>query len=583
MSAIYERLSNQFRLACSAVLMALAAIVCAPVSVPAQQPQLSQPKYKMTVVKDVRIPMRDGTYLAADIYRPDAPNDRFPVLMSLSAYLKELQYLPAVAPFTHQERPEPEWWVPRGYILVFVDTRGTGKSPGQTDIWSKQEAYDYYDAIEWAGTQTWSTGKAGLNGVSYYALTQWNVASLQPPHLTTIVPWEGWADLYRDSVFHGGIFNEGFYGGWWLDVMGKQLLEHTRFDNVAAMNENLLYNYMSHPLDGPYWDNVKARAQLDKITLPFYSAGNWQGWNHHLRGNIEAFMRAPSQNKKLRVHIGGHTFAFYQDEGKLDMLRWYDHWLKGINTGIMDEPPVKLCVRTSARECKWRFEDEWPIQRTQYTKYYLNPQPAGGVVQGSLNDARLTLTAPAAPGRLTYDAGPAADGRGTRGIPSASFVTEPLTQDVEITGHTNLVMWVSSETDDMDVFAFLRKINPDGTVETASRGMLKVSHRKLDAKLSTPFRPYHSHDVEEKLKPGEVVPIEVEIWATSMVFQRGSRIRLDVLAHDGAHYFSTYHLKNNSIYTGGDRASYVQLPIVPARSGLITDLGGIRIGGGGGN
>jgi len=178
---------------------------------------------------------------------------------------------------------------------------------------------------------------------------------------------------------------------------------------------------------------VKARAQLDKITLPFYSVGNWQGWNHHLRGNIEAFWRAPSPNKKLRVHIGGHTFAFYEDEGKMDMLRWYDHWLKGINTGIMDEPPVKLCVRTSARECKWRFENEWPLGRTQYTKYYLNPQPSGGVVQGSLNDARLTATAPAAPGRLTYDAGPAADGRGARGVPSASFVTEPLTQDVEIT------------------------------------------------------------------------------------------------------------------------------------------------------
>jgi predicted acyl esterase len=430
--------------------------------------------------------------------------------------------------------------------------------------------------------QPWATGKVGLNGVSYYALTQWNVASLQPPHLTTIVPWEGWADLYRDSVFHGGIFNEGFYGGWWLDVMGKQLLEHTRADNPGAMNENLLFNYMTHPLDGPWWDTAKARAQMDKLTLPFFSAGNWQGWNHHLRGNMEAFMRAPSQNKKLRVHIGGHTFAFYEDEGKLDMLRWYDHWLKGNDTGVMAEPPVKLCVRTSGRACEWRFENEWPIQRTQYTKYFLTPTPAGGVVQNSLNDVTLSKTAPAAPGRLTYDAGPAANGRGNRGIPGASFVTEPMTEAVEVTGHINLVMWVSSETDDMDVFAFLRKINPDGTVETASRGILKVSHRKLDPKLSTPYRPYHTHTIEEKLQPNQVVPIEVEIWATSMVFQPGSRIRLDVLPHDGRHYFAAYHLKNNSIYTGGDRASYVLLPIVPAKGGTtLTRLGGIRVGGGG--
>jgi predicted acyl esterase len=159
-----------------------------------------------------------------------------------------------------------------------------------------------------------------------------------------------------------------------------------------------------------------------------------------------------------------------------------------------------------------------------------------------------------------------------------------MTEDVEITGHINLVMWVSSETEDMDVFAFLRKINPDGSVETASRGMLKVSHRQLDPKLSTFYRPYHTHAVEQKLHPNETVPIQVEIWATSMVFQKGSRIRLDVMPTDGTHYFATYHLKTNTIHTGADRASYVLLPIVPAKpSGQLTHLGGIRVAGGGQN
>jgi putative CocE/NonD family hydrolase len=148
------------------------------------------------------------------------------VLISLSAYQKNLdRILPHVRPFTHVERPEPDWWVPRGYVLVFIDTRGTGESPGKADIWSMQESRDYYDAIEWAARQDWSSGKVGLSGVSYYAITQWNVAGLQPPSLTTIVPWEGWADLYRDSVFHGGILNQAFYGRWWIDVVGKQLLE----------------------------------------------------------------------------------------------------------------------------------------------------------------------------------------------------------------------------------------------------------------------------------------------------------------------------------------------------------------------
>ncbi len=545
--------------------------------------QVSQPKYKLVVDKDVRIPTRDGSYLVGDVFRPEATGEKFPVLMSLSVYQKELQYLPHQSPFTHQERPEPDWWVPRGYVLIFVDSRGTGKSPGDTDVKGMQEALDYYDAIEWAARQSWSTGKIGLAGVSYYAIAQMSVASLQPPHLTTMIPWAGHGDEYREGTFQGGIFNKAYLGNWWLDVMGKQLLEHTRVDNVGAFNENLLYEYMTHPLDGPWWHTVKAGAEMDKITVPFYSAGNWQGWtNRHLRGNVELYVNAASKNKKLQMHIGGPTTYFYQEGGKNDQLRWFDYWLKGTDTGIMSEPAVKLCVRSSVTACTWRFEDEWPIKRTQYTKYYLTAEPAGGVVKDALHDVKLSRTPPAQPGQLTYDAGPASYGRGTRTQPALAFTTEPLTEDVEITGHINLVTWVSSETDDMDVFAYLRKVMPDGTMETAVSGMLKVSHRKLDPRLSLPYRPYHTHDEEQKLKPGEVVPIQVDIWPTSMVFQKGTRIRIDVMPHDGERYFSAYHLKNNTLYVGGDRASYVLLPIVPPKGGPVPNLGGINLRGGGG-
>ena len=526
---------------------------------------LSQPKYGMIFEHDVPIPVRDGTVLRADVYRPDAEGEQFPVLMSLSAYQKALdRILPHEAPFTHVERPEPEWWTARGYILVFVDTRGTGTSPGQSDLWSMQEATDYYDAIEWSAEQAWSNGKTGLVGVSYYAITQWNVASLQPPSLTTILPWEGWADTYRDSVFHGGVFNQGFYGRWWLDVRGKQLLENTRAHNSAALSEDLIYNYLAHHLDSDWWDTVKARAQFDTITVPLYSSGNWGGWNHHLRGNIDGFVRSASTNKKLQLHIGGHTDAFYSDEGKTELLRWYDYWLKDIDTGIMDEPPINLCVRSSVTECEWRFENEWPLARTEYVRYYLTNQDADAI-DNAFYDKSLSRTRPQRDGELSYASGPEAYRRANAGLPTATFVTEPLTEAVEITGHINLVMWVSSETDDMDVFAYLRKMGPDGSVETATRGILQASHRKLDPELSTPYRPYHTHDEVQKLTPGEVVPIEVEIWATSMVFQAGDRIRLDVNAHDGGHYFAAYNLENNSIYTGGDRASYVVFPIVPAK------------------
>jgi putative CocE/NonD family hydrolase len=543
------------------------AIVLLQVSITAAEETLSEPRYDVIFEENVAIPVRDGTVLRADVYRPDTDDAdaRFPVLVSLSAYQKSLdRILPHVRPFTHVERPEPDWWVARGYVLVFIDTRGTGTSPGKAAIWSMQETRDLYDAIEWSARQDWSTGKVGLSGVSYYAITQWNVASLQPPSLTTIVPWEGWADLYRDSVFHGGVLNQNFYGRWWIDVVGKQLLEHTRADNSAAFDENLMWNFMTHHLDGPWWDQVKSRAQFDQIKVPFYSSGNWGGWNHHLRGNIEAYVRSASEHKKLQVHIGGHTDAFYSDEGKHEMLRWYDYWLKGMETGIMDEPPVKLCVRTSIDECTWRFENEWPLARTEYTKFYLSSQ-AANVVGDAMHDLTLNTSAPDDPGEIAFPSGPEAYRRGRSGQPMVTFVTEPLEADVEITGHIKLKLWVSSETDDMDVFAYLRTMAPDGNVETATRGILKVSHRKLDPELSKPYRPYHTHDEEQKLVPGEVVPIEVEIWATSMIFKEGHRIRLDVQPHDGEHYFAAYKLKNNSIYTGGDRASYVLLPIIPAQ------------------
>ena len=513
---------------------------------------VSAAKYRIAKELDVPAKMRDGTTLFADIYRPDSEG-KFPVLLLRLPYGKQF-----ISDFG-----DHEFFVPRGYIVVIQDTRGRFSSEGDfTPLFD--EPLDGYDTVEWAAKLPWSNGKVGLVGVSYYAITQWNVSSLQPPSLTTIVPWEGWADMYRDSVFHGGIFNQGFYGRWWLDVRGKQLLENTRADNSAALSEDLIYNFMAHHLDSPWWDEVKSRAQFDKITVPLYSSGNWGGWNHHMRGNVDGYVRSASIYKKLEMHIGGHTDAFYSDEGKHEMLRWYDYWLKDKDTGIMDEPPVKLCIRTSVRECEWRFENEWPLARTQYRRYYLNPE-AAGVVQGAVHDAMLTATPPSGEGQLTYPTGPEAYSRGLAGQPTLTFVTEPMSEDVEITGHSNLVMWVSSETDDMDIFAYLRNMAPDGTVETSTRGILRVALRKLNPDLSTPYRPYHSHDEEQKLTPGEIVPVQVEIWATSMVFKAGHRIRLDVQPHDGQHYFAAYALGNNTIYTGGDRASYILLPFVPAK------------------
>src|SRR6266700_1057515 len=235
------------------------------------------------------------------------------------------------------ETVNPLWWVPRGYVAVRVDSRGSGKSPGRTDPWSPIEARDFYDAIEWAGRQAWSNGRVGTNGVSYFAMTQWLVAGLKPPSLKAMIPWEGAADMYRDFGYHGGIFSFTFVVNWYN-------------------------NHMAHHLLG------KPQA-----TSPDAFATPWV-WEY-MRGNTEAFTRAASKHKKLRIHAGTHYHPFYSEEGRLDQLRFFDYWLKGVDTGIMSEPPVKLLIRHGGHgNARWRHENEWPLARTQWTKFYVQPE-----------------------------------------------------------------------------------------------------------------------------------------------------------------------------------------------------------------
>jgi predicted acyl esterase len=531
--------------------------------------RVSQPRdCKLIVEKDVQIPLRDGTILYADVFRPDF-TEAVPAIMNISVYQKDKVWIPPADleekanPYMNWETTNPEWWCPRGYACVRVDSRGTGKSPGRAEPSSYQESLDFYDAIEWIAKRDWCSGSIGTLGISYHASSQWRVANLKPPSLKAIIPWEGRADQYRDQVYHGGIFSMGFVANWIATHTAHHLLGRPRSYNPDAFQPDFLYQLMQHDLDSEWWRQCSAR--WENIDVPLYTVGNWGGFSLHLRGNTEGFMNAASKHKKLRIHTGTHFHPFHSEEGRMDQLRFLDHWLKGIDTGIMDEPPVKLCVRTSVRECSWRFENEWPLARTQYERYYLTADNAR-VVADAEHDLRLADQPPRRMQAIEYDAGPESFRRGARDIPTLTFVTEPMAADVEITGHINLVMWVSSATEDMDVFAYLRNMAPDGSVETATRGILKVSHRKLDPALSTPYRPYHTHDEEQLLDPGEIVPIEVEIWATSMVFQRGHRIRLDVQPHDGEHYFSSYKRGTNTVYVGGDRASYVLLPIIPAQA-----------------
>ncbi len=545
--------------------------------------------YRLLVERDVDVPMRDGARLKADVIRPDDAG-KFPAILNLGPYQKDKVWVP---PDTLEEKPNalmnwetvnPEWWVPKGYACVRVDGRGSGKSPGQCEPWSLQEAIDFYDAIEWAAAQPWCNGKIGLSGISYYAINQWFVANLQPPSLHAIIPWEGFADIYRDALFHGGILSV-FMTNWFTAHLMHHMVGRASRQQPDGWQVNTLHLWLRNNLDSGAL--AGAQAQWDRITVPMFTVGNWTGMALHLRGNTEAFMRAASKHKKLRIHTGSHVHPFYTEEGRRDQLRFLDHWLKGIDNGVMDEPPVKLAIRKGRDEIEWRDEHEWPLARTRWTKFYFDlskADGAGGLVPANPRAAGSRTYAATSLGTMgsTSAASSQVMGGGIKPGMGAALETPPLPEDVEVTGPLMANIWVSSSTEDMDLFLTLRNFDPQGNevLETGqqgtpvpvAKGWLRVSHRELDPKLTLPYRPYHAHRRRLYLAPGEIVEVQVEIWPTSMVFKKGHRIRLDVQPRDGAgsqsymHYHADYNTGTNTIYAGGDKPSYLLLPVIPAKS-----------------
>jgi uncharacterized protein len=508
----------------------------------------------MTIDWDVDIPVDDGVVLKSDVFRP-IPGEPSPVLLTYGPYAKGLSFQqgypgawqkmianhPDVAhgstnKYQNWEVVDPEKWVPHGYACVRVDSRGTGRSPGFIDHFSPRETRDFYECIEWAARQRWSNGKIGLSGVSYYGINQWHVASLQPPHLNAMCIWEGAADWYRDMTHHGGILST-FWANWYdmqvktvqyglgqrgprsavsgLWVCGDETLSD---DELARNRCSFGDNILSHPLDD---DHHRVRSpQWDKVTVPFLSAANWGGQGLHPRGNFEGFMRAASKEKWLEAHGLEHWTHFYTDYGRLLQKAFFDCYLKGENNGWRERSRVLLQVRHVDR-FEERSEAEWPLAQTSWTKFYLDP------------DGRsLSSVPPTKSGSLSFDA----EGDGL------TFLSKPLSEQTEITGPVAARLRISSSTFDADIFLIFRVFTADmrevvfvGAIDPhtpIAQGWLRASHRKLDSKLSKPWRPYHTHDEKQPLIPGEPVDLHVEIWPTSIVVPAGCRIALSVRGRD---------------------------------------------------
>ena len=509
----------------------------------------------MRIDWDVPIMMDDGLVLRADVFRPIAEG-RYPVIMTYGPYGKGVAFQEgyktsweimcrenpdAVSGTTNQyanwEVVDPEKWVPDGFVCLRVDSRGAGRSPGYLCHNNDREQQDYHDCIEWAAVQPWSTGKVGLNGISYYGANQWRAAAMQPPHLAAICVWEGWHDNYRDGNRHGGILCS--FRKNWQDMqvktvqhgVGERGRKHPVTGELACgpetlseeelvnNRENMAAQLLAHEWDGPYYR--ERSANLARVQVPLLSAANWGGHGLHLRGNLEGFVGAASTQKWLEAHGGSHWAPFYTDYGVNMQKKFFNHFLKGEQNGWDQEPRVRLQVRHPGEKFVERHETEWPLARTQWTHFYLNP-----------HDMSLSRTPVQASGRVTYEA----LGEGV------TFSTPPLTEPMELTGPSALKLFLSSSTVDADVFAVLRVFDPQG-VEVVfqgaldphtpiSLGWLRASHRKLDAARSLPYRPFHSHDEKQALVPGQVVELDVEIWATCIVVPVGYRVALTLRGKD---------------------------------------------------
>jgi len=573
----------------------------------------------MRIDWDVPIEMDDGVVLRCDVYRP-IKNGKYGVIMTYGPYGKLLHFedayadqyermledFPEIAAGTSEkyqnwEVVDPERWVPDDYVCIRVDSRGTGRSPGVIDIWSLREAQDLALCIDWAGVQSWSNGKVGLNGISYYAENQWQAAALQPKHLAAICPWEGAADFYRDMAHHGGILCNGFVKNW--SEAQVYNVQHGKGSNgprsrmnaewvagpvtmteeeLGANRNNFYEDCLARKLDtDEYWQS--RMPDWNKVKVPMLSTANWGGQGLHPRGNFEGFTQSKSKDKWLEVHGIEHWTHFYTDYGMDLQKRFFGYYLKGEKNGWNKQPKVQLQIRHPGEVFVERHENEWPLKRTEWTKFYLDP-----------HDMSMSTTAQKRKGEAAYEGF-------SEGV---TFMTPPLEEDMEITGPIASKLWVSSDTEDADLFLVVRAFAPDmkeltfqGALDPhtpLAQGWLRVSHRKLDEKKSLSYRPYHTHDEEQPLVPGKVYEVDVEVWPTCINVPKGYRVALSVRGNDyvypgdssvqvgeyanwnGCGLFTHNDPRDRpahifgggvKLHTGPKEQAYVMLPVIPEKKG----------------
>ncbi|GAA5854272.1 hypothetical protein JCM9279_005104 [Rhodotorula babjevae] len=577
--------------------------------------------------KNVDIPLKDGGLCRANVYRP-LQDGRYPCILTMGPYGKDAPYsqfhvksyreIPdeQKGPLSAWETPHPDYWVSKGYVVVRIDERGIGSSPGFLDTMSASTSSDFAECVEWAAEQDFSTGKVGLLGISYYGGTQWRVAARKPKGLTCIIPWEGMTDYYRDRVRQGGILANLFVHFWWNnqvvtmqhgngeksvrrwgpkseigEPIGPECLEGViPPEQLAKLRRDQTIDNKEHRfLDEPY--HASRTYNLGDIEVPVLSVANLGGNTLHLRGNVMGYLEAGTSNKWLWFISGRHDLPFYLPHYVELQTSFLDAWLKGEDDrgwlkGPNAEggvPAVNMLVRKgnpgfNSNEAEATFksrpERSWPLERTKYTKCHLH------------SDLSLRLDEPA---RENSQLSLAALGKGD---PLTFKVT--FDRDTELAGHplVNLTVGVEKRPDgsapkDLDLFVTLRHLDAEGKeifyTGTAGdpvplvKGWLRASLRAIDTSSPRnrpylPYRAYRSTGVSY-LEPETPYSCLVEVWPTCVVVDKGSSIVLEVATGDtqGAAIFLHNEPTDrdeqtfggtNTVWLGSEHENWLQLPIV---------------------
>jgi len=571
--------------------------------------------HEFLVERNIEIPMRDGTILRADVWRPKAEG-KYPVLIERTPYDKTSS--------SESGQGAGEYYASHGYVTVVQDVRGRFASDGDFYPFRDDgdgERQDGYDTVEWAAEQPWSNGNIGTIGGSYSGATQYRMIGAQPPHLKAQFVRQSASDYHREWVYRSGAYEAGFNTKWTITHTASNARKYAApgiEDEAQSRMENALENYLEwvekspiapfEPTEGlhswfndwmkrpdysDYWDEFSIVRTYDKVQVPVHHIGSW--YDCFLRGTITNYesMRdnAPSDeiSAAQRLTIGPWVHnpkpADMREAGAVDFgentpigwmetrRRWFDHWLKGIDNGVDSDKPVKVFTMG---ENQWHEFDQWPPAEVEYTSFYFNDSKSGSV--DSLNDGGLSVSSPVAVtepdsyqsdpnnpvrsfggGHLGEDFGPQ-DQRGYEDR-VLTYTTEIMGEGIRVTGPVKAVLHASSSAVDTDWVVRVTDVHPDGTSMLICDGILRGRYR-------------NSFEKPELLRPDEVYEFEVDLWATSHLFKPGHRIRVAVASSSFPRWDRNWQTgKNNAfesegvvatnrVYKDAARPSHILLPLL---------------------